>query len=299
MKRNLSILRAAVAFAAFALVLSSCADDCEQGADGPALAISVAEEEGNVPFGEGRRAYVIAIAPDGTVAAQATVEGLPGGQLDGAEPVVAAMQDGGRLVAYSPTGLWTAHDYGLPADFSVPADQSTAEGHAAADLMLAPLTTVSGGRATLVMTHKMAKVTVHLTDVTGIYDLTGATMAMPGRLTTVKADLTTATAMTVEGVEADIVPYSPGNTAYRASATAIVAPGVAAGGSTLVGVSVGSRTFSYSLPEDTEWEAGKEYVYSMRLTTEGLVPYGSHVGAWGEGDGSLWGNAEAVAAEMP
>lgn len=74
------------------------------------------------------------------------------------------------------------------------------------------LTAVSGGRAELVMNHVMAKVAVHLTDVTGNYDLTTLSMTLPSRLTTVNADIAQGTASTVEGITADITPYQPDNT---------------------------------------------------------------------------------------
>lgn len=75
--------------------------------------------------------------------------------------------------------------------------------------MMSPLTTVAGGRAALVMEHKMAKLTVHITDVTGNYDLTAARLAMPSRLTTVTADIKQGTVTTVDGVKADITPLFP------------------------------------------------------------------------------------------
>lgn len=120
-------------------------------------------------------------------------------------------------------------------------------------------------------------------------------MTMPGRNITVAASLTSAAATTVEGETADITPYSAGNTPYRASGTAVVAPGTAEAGSALVKITVGGTTaFVYDLEEDVDWQAGKEYVYSMRLTDEGLVPYTSYVTGWGESENELTGDAEEV-----
>ena len=300
MKKTISLLKAAAAYAVFAAlpaVMASCDDDddadCGNGGATAALTVSVAEGDAKVALDEGAEVEILAVA-DGAVKARAVVTAAAGGTLTGAEAVTAAMGDGVQLAAYAPAGLWTADTYGQAADFSVPADQSTAAAHEAADLMMAAPTAVADGRADLVMSHMMAKVSVHITDVTGNYDLSGASMAMPGRLTTVTADIAAGTAVTVEGATADINPYMPDNTPYRATASAVVAPGRAEGGKTLVSVSVGGETFAYDLPEDADWQAGKEYVYSMRLTYEGLVPYGSYVTDWGADDENLSGEAEEI-----
>ena len=279
------------------LALVSCGDDDEGGGDGAAvqaLTITMATDDGETSLDEGTAVGVMAVGQDDAVAAQAVVTAAAGGQLDGAAPVTAVMADGMRLCAYRPSTLWTADSYGQMVDFSVPADQSTADAYDAADLMLAPLTAVEGGRTHLLMSHMMAKVSVHITDVTGNYDMTEATMMMPGCNTTVTADLATATATTVDGMTADIRPYLLQGNAYRASASAVVAPGQRAAGSVLVSVTIDGETLTYGMSGADVWEAGKEYVYTMRLTNEGLVPYGSYVTDWDDDGGSLTGNAEEL-----
>ena len=297
MKKKLSILETAAAVAAFAVLpaaFTSCSDDDGAGGGGasaPALTVSVADGGGNVPLAEGATAGIFAVNDTGRVEALASVTVLQGGLLAGADSVTAAMHDGVSLCAFSPAGLYTAETYGQPVLFSVQADQSTEAAYTASDLMMSPLTAVTGGRAALVMSHVMAKVTVHITDVTGHYDLSALKMTMPGRLTTVSADIAQGAATTVEGIVADMTPYCPGNTAYRATGTAIVAPGTVGGGAELVSVHIGGETFAYSLSSSVDWEAGKEYVYTMRLTEEGLVPYSSSVNDWEEGDAGLSGDA--------
>lgn len=108
------------------------------------------------------------------------------------------MKDGMQLTAYTPSGLWTFDTYGQPLKFKVSTDQSTVENYEAADLKMAPLTAVTDGKAALVMEHMMAKVSVHITDVTGNYDLSTVTMIMPGMHTSVTADLAQHTVATVE-----------------------------------------------------------------------------------------------------
>lgn len=300
MKNNLTTLKAAMACALLAVAPAfvACSDDGE-GGDGDtgaqaALTVSVAEGDGTAAPEEGTEVGLMAVTAADTTAYTATATASEAQPLAGVDALLAAMHDGMTLAAYSPATLWTADTYGEPVQFGVQTDQSTEAGYRASDLMMSPLTPVAGGRAALVMEHKMARLTVHITDVTGNYDLTAARLAMPSRLTTVTADLAQGTVTTVDGVKADITPYSPANNAYRASASAIVAPGTAEAGEPLVSVAIDGETFAYNLSEAAAFEAGKEYVYSMRLTNEGLVPYGSYVTAWGDTGEDLTGDAEEM-----
>ena len=241
---------------------------------------------------EGTVVDLFAIEGEGSIVAQATAKAAQNGQLTGADPIIAVMKDGIQLTAYSPSGLWTLDTYGQPLKFLVPTDQSTAENYESADLKMAPLTAVTDGRAALVMEHVMSKVSVHITDVTGNYDLSNVGMIISGVQTSVNADLAQHTVTTVENETGDIIPYSNTNP-YRATASAVVAPGKVTG-NVLIRVTVDGETFTYNLPKDADWQAGTENVYSMRLTYEGLVPYGNYVTEWGDGENDLTGNLEEV-----
>ncbi len=300
MKHTLPILKSAAAFAAFAALsvgFTACNEDDAidiDSAAAQALTITVTDGDDEVELEEGATVGVIAVNDGIAVTAHATVTAQAGGLLANTDSIIAVMQDGVELCAYSPASLWTADTYGETLNFSVPSDQSDEADYESADLMLAPLTAVSDGKAHLVLNHMMARVSIHLTDVTGNYDLTGTTVVMPGRNTTVAADLASATAPTVKGITADINAYMPENTVYRATASAIIAPGTMSSGSRLVDVSIDGETFSYTLYETVEWEAGYEYVYSMRLTSDGLVPYDSYVTGWEDSDVNLTGNASEI-----
>lgn len=297
MKKTIYSLRGAALLAMVAAmpVVTACSDDDGDdggAADAPRLTVVVAEGDGTSPLDEGQALGMFLTGGDGSAFVSATVTAGAGGQLMGADAITAAMQDGMTIAAFTPADLWAAANYGQAVQFSVQTDQSAEAGYRASDLMMSPLTAVSGGKAALVMEHKMAKVSVHVTDVTGLYDLTQASMAMPSRLTTVSADLVQGTVTTVDGVTADIICHSPGNSPYRASGQAIVAPGPVAAGAVLTSLAVDGQTFTYSLPEGAEWQGGKEYVYSMRLTSEGLVPYDSYVTDWKDNGEDLSGDAE-------
>lgn len=299
MKKNKSIQKVLVAFpvwVALSMVFTSCGKDDEVTDtvdEASVLMVSVAEGDETVALTEGTAVDLFAIEGERSIVAQATATAAQNGQLTGAEAITAVMKDGIQLTACSPSGLWTLDTYGQPLTFKVPADQSTSENYKAADLKMAPLTAVTDGKATLVMEHVMVKVSVHITDVTGNYDLSHVGMIISGVHTSVTADLAQHTVTTVESTTGDILPYSDKNP-YRATATAIVAPGEMSDGNVWIRVDVDGETFTYNLPKDADWQAGTENVYSMRLTSEGLVPYGNYVTEWGDGENDLTGNLEEV-----
>lgn len=299
MRKNKSIQKVLSSFSvlmALSAVFASCHKETEEidpAGTSSVLTVSVAEGDGTVALTEGSVVDLFAIEGEGNIVAQATATAAQQGQLTGAEAIIAVMKDGMQLTAYTPSGLWTLDTYGQPIKFKVPTDQSKLENYEAADLRMAPLTVVAGGQAALVMEHEMAKVIVHITDVTGNYDLSEAKMLIPGVHTSVTADLVQHTVATVENEMSDIFPYCNQNP-YRASASAVVAPGKVTGGNDLVRVTVGEEVFTYKLPEDADWQAGTETVYNMRLTYEGLAPYGSYVTEWGDSETNLSGNLEEV-----
>lgn len=262
------------------------------------LTVNVAEGESVVSLTEGTTLDLFAINSDGTALAKATATVGQGGSLIGTESILTVMTDGVQLAASSPSGLWSLENCTQPLQFSVPADQSSVSAYQSADLMMAPVTSVADGSAALVMSHVMTKITVHVTDVTGNYDLSKAGLVMPGLKNAVTADLFQHTVTTVDASAGDIIPYSPTNTPYRASASAIVAPVQMAAGATLLRVSVDDETFTYPLQEDSEWQSGKEYVYNIRLTDEGLVPFGNYVTDWDSADGELSGDFEGDYPEV-
>ncbi|WP_303915487.1 fimbrillin family protein [Bacteroides mediterraneensis] len=299
MRNNKSIQKILASFSvlmALSVVFTSCKKELEETdpAGAPSeLTVSVVEGDETVPLTEGTTVDLFAIEGEGSIVAQATATAAQQGQLTGVEAITAVMKDGIQLAAYNPSGLWTIDTYGQPLNFKVSTDQSSKENYEAADLKMAPLTSVVDGKAALVMEHVMAKVSVHITDVTGNYDLSTVGMIIPGIHTSVTADLAQHTVTTVENETADIIPYSNKNP-YRASASVVVAPGKVKGGNVLIRVTVQGETFTYNFPEDADWQAGTETVYNMRLTYEGLAPYGSYVTAWGDGENNLTGNLEEV-----
>ena len=133
-----------------------------------------------------------------------------------------------------------------PPAVKVAADQSARKNFEGSDLIVAEEQTVSYGNPTLRFTHRTARVTVILTDYTEeqiFVRLTGLS--------------------TADGNPAVIAPYyDKGGDTY----IALVAPQKVAQGTAFITCTFTSgKSFAYKMKNDTEWQAGKEYTYTVSL----------------------------------
>ncbi len=132
-----------------------------------------------------------------------------------------------------------------PPAVVVKADQSAREDFEGSDLIVAEEQTMSYGNPTLRFTHRTARVTVVLTDYTeGLksVSLTGLS--------------------TENGNPAEIAPYDKGGDTY----TALVAPqSVATGTAFITCAFTNGKVFVYKMENDADWQAGKEYTYTVSL----------------------------------
>ena len=132
-----------------------------------------------------------------------------------------------------------------PPAVKVAADQSTRKDFEGSDFIVAEEQTVSYGNPTLRFTHRTARVTVVLTDYTeGLksVSLTGLS--------------------TENGNPAVIAPHDKGGDTY----TALVAPQSVATGTTFITCKfTNGKVFVYKMKNDTDWQAGEEYTYTVSL----------------------------------
>ena len=127
----------------------------------------------------------------------------------------------------------------------VAADQSARKDFEGSDLIVAEEQTVSYGNPTLRFTQRTARVTVVLTDYTE--------ERMFVRLTGLSTE---------NGNPAQITPYNKGGDTY----TALVAPqSVATGTAFITCKFTNGKVFVYKMKNDTDWQAGKEYTYTVSL----------------------------------
>ena len=132
-----------------------------------------------------------------------------------------------------------------PPAVKVAADQSARKNFEGSDLIVAEEQTVSYGNPTLRFTHRTARVTVVLTDYTE--------EQMFVRLTGLSTE---------NGNPAVIAPYDKGGDTY----TALVAPqSVATGTAFITCKFTNGKVFVYKMKNDADWQAGKEYTYTVSL----------------------------------
>ena len=132
-----------------------------------------------------------------------------------------------------------------PPAVKVKANQSTQKDFEGSDLIVADGQTVTYGSPTLRFTHRTARVAIVLTDYTeGL-----ASVQLTG--------------LSTEGDNPDIiVPYDKGSNTY----TALVAPQSVAAGTTFITCTfTNGKTFVYKMKNAADWQAGREYTYTVSL----------------------------------
>lgn len=186
----------------------------------------------------------VAVLMDGTVKAynvMPTTSDNTSATLTSTDPHYWTNHDDITVTAWWP---YTAGETTPPA-VKVAADQSARKNFEGSDHIVAEEQTVSYGNPTLRFTHRTARVTVVLTDYTEeqmFVWLTGLS--------------------TENGNPAVIAPHDKGGDTY----TALVAPqSVATGTAFITCKFTNGKVFVYKMKNDADWQAGKEYTYTVSL----------------------------------
>ena len=245
--------------AALALLLgiAACTQDeagfLPEGAEGTPIVFTVTGLNTAATAAAGTRAPVdgnwegvqsVAVRMDGTVKAYNVTPSTSdntSATLTSDEPYYWTNHDDITVTAWWP---YTAGETTPPA-VVVKADQSARKNFEGSDLIVAKEQTVSYGNPTLRFTHRTARVTVVLTDYTEeqmFVWLTGLS--------------------TENGNPAVIAPHDKGGDTY----TALVAPQTVAAGTAFITCKfTNGKVFAYKMKNDTDWQAGKEYTYTVSL----------------------------------
>ena len=246
-------------FAAIALLLSlaACTQDeagfLPEGAEGTPIVFTATGLSPAATATAGTRAPVdgnwegvqsVAVLMDGTVKAYNVTPSISdntSATLTSDEPYYWTNHDNITVTAWWP---YTAGETTPPA-VKVAADQSARKDFEGSDLIVAEEQTVSYGNPTLRFTHRTARGTVILTDYTEeqmFVWLTGLS--------------------TENGNPAVIAPHDKGGDTY----TALVAPqSVATGTAFITCKFTNGKVFVYKMKNDADWQAGKEYTYTVSL----------------------------------
>ena len=254
MKRTTIHISAALALL---LGLAACTQDeagfLPEGAEGTPVVFTATGLNPAATAAAGTRAPVdgnwegvqsVAVRMDGTVKAYnvtPTTSDNTGATLTSDDPHYWTNHTDRLVTAWWP---YTAGETTPPA-VKVAADQSARKDFEGSDLIVAEEQTVSYGNPTLRFTHRTARVTVVLTDYTEeqmFVWLTGLS--------------------TENGNPAVIAPHDKGGDTY----TALVAPqSVATGTAFITCKFTNGKVFVYKMKNDADWQAGKEYTYTVSL----------------------------------
>ena len=249
-------------FSALALLLAAaaCTQDeagfLSEGAEGTPIVFTATGLNPAATATAGTRAPVdgdwegvqsVAVRMDGTVKAYdvtPTTADNTSATLTSTDPHYWTNHDNITVTAWWP---YTEGETTPPA-VVVRADQSSPTDFEGSDFISAENQPVSYGNPTLRFTHRTARVTVVLTDYTEeqmFVWLTGLS--------------------TENGNPAVIAPYyDKGGDTY----TALVAPQTVAAGTAFITCKfTNGKVFVYKMQNDTDWQAGKEYTYTVSLAT--------------------------------
>ena len=254
MKRTTIHISAALALL---LGLAACTQDeagfLPEGAEGTPIVFTATGLNPDATATAGTRATVdgdwegvqsVAVLMDGTVKAYDVTPSTSdntGATLTSTDPHYWTNHDNITVTAWWP---YTAGETTPPA-VKVAADQSARKDFEGSDLIVAEEQTVSYGNPTLRFTHGTARVTVVLTDYTE--------EQMFVRLTGLSTE---------NGNPTVIAPYDKGGDTY----TALVAPQTVATGTAFITCKfTNGKVFVYKMKNDTDWQAGEEYTYTVSL----------------------------------
>ena len=254
MKRTTIHISAALALL---LGLAACTQDeagfLPEGAEGTPIVFTATGLNPAATATAGTRAPV-----DGNWEGVSLVGVLIGGTVKAYNVTPSTSDNTGATLTSDDPHYWTNHDNitvtawwpytageTTPPAVVVKADQSARKDFEGSDLIVAEEQTVSYGNPTLRFTHRTARVTVVLTNYTeGLASV---------RLTGLSTE---------NGNPAEIAPYDKGGDTY----TALVAPqSVAAGTAFITCAFNNGKVFVYKMKNDTDWQAGEEYTYTVSL----------------------------------
>ena len=245
--------------AALALLLgfTACTQDeagfLPEGAEGTPIVFTATGLNPDATATAGTRAPV-----DGNWEGVSLVGVLIGGTVKAYNVTPSTSDNTGATLTSDDPHYWTNHDNitvtawwpytageTTPPAVKVAADQSARKDFEGSDFIVAENQPVSYGNPTLRFTHGTARVTVVLTDYTE--------EQMFVRLTGLSTE---------NGNPAVIAPYDKGGDTY----TALVAPQTVATGTAFITCKfTNGKVFVYKMKNDTDWQAGEEYTYTVSL----------------------------------
>lgn len=190
--------------------------------------------------------------------------------------------DMGSLIIYSPAQpSWGADALQKQPTFIVKEDQSTEAAYTASDLLIGKRSAVkTRSDISLSCKHVLARMVVHIIDETGKAEFDHMTMRLLNMAGSVGVNLLEQTVTTYADGMLNVKMLAYNTTDRRISFEAIVAPQTKASTEAYLEFSIYGSHRLYHVPQISELESGKTFVYQMRYTSAGLIPDGTYISNW-------------------
>lgn len=207
--------------------------------------------------------------------------GTPAHQLDLLE---SSAPDDYEFFAYSPYDNSWDDILDSVLEFEVSADQSSDKGYEASDLMLAYDIRHNDKGDEVLFSHVMAKIILHVTDRTGMFDMISSGAVLHGLRCGAYVYMADGACQANDADPSDIKCHMLDSRDRRASLSAVVPPQELDGGKLAFSLLLGGAEYSFSIADVQLLSGEKVYIYSLRMTDRGLELEDSTIADW-EDDG--------------
>lgn len=200
------------------------------------------------------------------------------------DTLVPAALDEYRFFAYSPYDSSWDDILDSVLEFAVEKDQTSEVNYRNSDLMMSHKIERKGFCNEAVFDHVMAKIVLHVTDKTGTFDLTGASVTMHGLVCGAYVYVADGSCLVMDMDSASVSCHMLDSRDRRASLAAVIPPQETEEPILAFDLALAGSVYGFTLSDVPPFEAGKVYVYSLRMTDRGLELEDSTITNW-EDDG--------------
>lgn len=268
------------------LLACSCSEDngLEHKEAEAVVAVSILEDGSRLPVYEGASIGVFTMK--GTEMVNENVRhviGKDGVMTDVETAAPYSPEDGEKIYAYMPyQDGWNSAMDGL-CEFTVSADQTSADLYAASDLLVSDAAVSGDSGAEVVLEHMFSKIVISVVDKTGENSLESSSVSLTDVCPAAYIYMSERT-LTVDPVrKCDIRMFSEESTPIRTTAYAVIPPQVLESGQPFIELHVPGRMSVYRTEMQIELEPGKVYDYVLRLTEYDLELEGAAITDWESG----------------
>lgn len=216
------------------------------------------------------------------------VIGEKGAPLQQRDTLFPAVMDDYEFFAYSPYDSSWDDVLESVLEFEVSADQSSDVNLRSSDLMLSYDIVKGKYSEEVFFSHVMAKIVIHVTDRTGLFDMTASGAVLHGLRCGAYINTADGSCQSIDNDTSDIICNMLDSRDRRASLTAVIPPQQLENEILPFSVILGDAEYEFSVSGVHGLEGEKVYVYSLNMTDRGLALEDSTIMDWEDGaSGSL------------